>query len=141
RLQGDFYDDQLERAVNQHYYRSQAIAAFVKGLTRLDPKSLIILVSDHLPALAYGPNTYRALNYLGGVDEDIHLNRIFFIENGKVVQYKTIHHYDLPKIVLNYVTRGQYCQSGNCSESKGTTEKSTTAFREEYMTIMARAML
>ncbi|OHB25895.1 MAG: hypothetical protein A2X84_05270 [Desulfuromonadaceae bacterium GWC2_58_13] len=141
-LQGDFRDDQLERAANQHYYRSQAIAAFVKGLTRIDPKSLIILVSDHLPPLTYGPNTYRNFNYLGGVDNDIHLNRIFFIENGKAVQYRTIHHYELPRVVLNYVTRGQYCRDGeNCVETDSSSEENSTAYREEYLTIMARAML
>jgi phosphoglycerol transferase MdoB-like AlkP superfamily enzyme len=141
RLESDFYDEQLERAVNQYYYRTQAIAAFVRGLTRLDPKSLIILVSDHLPPFAYGPDTYRNLDYLGGVEKDIHLNRVFFIENGKAVPYRTIHHYDLPKVVLNYVTGGQYCGTGDCGFNAVEADGSTAAYQEEYLTIMARAML
>jgi hypothetical protein len=142
KLEGEYRDDLLERSANQFYYRSQAIAAFVKGLLRIDPNSLVILVSDHLPALTYGPNTYRELNYLAGVEKDIHLNRIFFIENSKVVRYSTINHYEVPQIILNYVTQGQYCKDGHCGFTSGdTSDEEKTAYREEYLTIMARAML
>jgi phosphoglycerol transferase MdoB-like AlkP superfamily enzyme len=139
-LQGDYHDDQLERAVNQYYYRSQAVAAYVKKLTKVDPDSLIILVSDHLPPLTYGPNTYRAMNYLNGVENDIYLNRIYFIENGKPTKFNTIHHYDLPQIILNYVTRGDYCKEEYCGFEEAQTEAGKMAYRDEYMTIMARAM-
>lgn len=140
RLQGEFRDDQLERAVNQYYYRSQAVADYVKKLTKIDPDSLIILVSDHLPPLTYGPNTYRAMNYLGGVENDMYLNRIYFIENGKPTTFKTIHHYDLPQIILNYVTRGDYCKEEYCGYAEGSNDGGKMAYRDEYMTIMARAM-
>ncbi len=142
KLEGEFHDDLLERSANQFYYRTQAVAAFVKGLLRIDPNSLVILVSDHLPALTYGPNTYRELNYLAGVEKDINLNRIFFIENSKVVRYSTINHYEVPQIILNYVTQGQYCKDGHCGFTSGdTSDEEKTAYREEYLTIMARAML
>ena len=135
-------DDQMEREANQYFYRTKAIASFVKGLIAVDPKSLIILVSDHLPPLTYGPNTYRDLNYLGGVKDAILQNRIFIIENGRAVQYSTIHHFDIPRIVLNYVTKGNYCQEHTCgfkSEDEPAIDK-TAGYRDEYMSIMAQAM-
>lgn len=132
---------QLERAVNQYYYRTEAIARFVQGLQRIDPESLVILVSDHLPSLDQGPLTYRSLNYLAGVEGDIHLNRIYFIENGKVTRHRTINHYDVPRIVLDYVTRGEYCQDGDCDFTPEESPEEKTVYWEEYMTIMARAML
>jgi len=141
-VQSQLKDDQMEREANQYYYRTKAIATFVKGLIAVDPKSLIILVSDHLPPLTYGPNTYRDLNYLGGVKDAILKNRIFFIENGKAVQYSTIHHFDVPRIVLNYVTKGKYCQEHTCdfkSNDEPTIDK-TAEHRDEYMSIMAQAM-
>ncbi len=124
-------DEQLERAVNQYYYRTQAIAAFVKELVRIDPKSLIILVSDHLPPLVYGPNTYRDYDYLGKREEYLYLNRIFFVENGRSVEYNTIHHYEVPRIILNYVTRSSKRRLGTFDSA---------AYHKAYMTIMAQAM-
>ena len=140
-MQGNVRDAQLESAVNQYYYRTEALAAYVRELLKVDPKSLIILVSDHLPPLTYGPNTYRDLNYLGGVEDNLHLNRIYFMENGRPVQFSTIHHYDVPRIILNYVTQGKYCQEQTCDFTRKDGHLSDKdAFREEYMTIMARAM-
>ena len=124
-------DDQLTRAVNQYYYRTQAIAAFVKELMRIDPKSLIILVSDHLPPLEYGPNTYEAYDYLGQQEEFLYLNRIFFVENGRSVEYNTIHHYEVPNIILNYVSRAAKGRNGTVD---------TPAYYKAYLTIMAQAM-
>ena len=141
RVEGAPQLGQLERAVNQYYYRTEAIARFVQGLLRIDPESLVILVSDHLPSLDQGPVTYRSLNYLAGVEGDIHLNRIYFIENGKVTHHRTINHYDVPRIVLDYVTRGEYCQDGDCDFTPEENPEEKTVYWEEYMTIMARAML
>ncbi|BCR06025.1 hypothetical protein DESUT3_30940 [Desulfuromonas versatilis] len=138
---GDLHDEQLVRAVNQHYYRTQALAAFIKGLQRIDPKSLIVLVSDHLPPLTYGPNTYRDLGYLDGAENYMHLNRVYFIENGKPVQYQRIHHFDIPKIVLNYVSRGAYCRDQACGFTRRDEAVDKTVYRDGYMAIMARAMM
>jgi phosphoglycerol transferase MdoB-like AlkP superfamily enzyme len=133
-------DEQLQRAVNQYYYRTEAIAAFVKELVRIDPKSLIILVSDHLPPLVNGPNTYRDYNYLGKMEGYLNLNRIFFVENGRSVQYNTIHHYDVPEIILGYVTHGKkdWKSVGAFAAQKGPVD--FAAYRRAYMTIMAQAM-
>ncbi|MDY0268847.1 sulfatase-like hydrolase/transferase [Trichloromonas sp.] len=141
RVEGASQVGQLERAVNQYYYRTEAIAEFVQGLMRIDPESLVILVSDHLPTLDQGPTTYRSLNYLAGVEGDIHLNRIYFIENGQVTRRRTINHYDVPQIILDYVTRGEYCRDGDCDFTPEETPEEKTVYREEYLTIMARAML
>lgn len=137
---GAFPDDQLERAVNQYYYRTEVIAAYVKELIRIDPQSIIILVSDHLPSLTYGPNSYRDLNYLGKADDYIHLNRIYIVENGRAVHYDTIHHYDVPRIILSYVTQTKFNQTYALKGDGRDTRIGLSALREQYMTIMAYAM-
>ena len=137
---GAFRDDQLERAVNQYYYRTEVIAAYVKELMRIDPGSIIILVSDHLPSLTYGPNTYKDLQYLGNTEDSIHLNRIYIVENGRAVRYDTIHHYDVPRLILNYVTQAKSSQTFTVNADPQDKQIAMSGLREQYMTIMAHAM-
>ncbi len=138
KMLGEVRDDQLERVVNQFYYRTEALAAYVQGLMRLDPHSIIILLSDHLPSLTYGPNSYRDLNYLDKIEDYTHLNRIYIVQNGKVVHYDTIHHYDVPGIILSYVTHTKFDQK---QVAKIDARQGADAdYREQYMTIMANAM-
>ncbi|NCO56824.1 MAG: sulfatase-like hydrolase/transferase [Deltaproteobacteria bacterium] len=137
---GDFRDEQLERVANQYYYRTEALAKFVKDLMRIDPKSIVILVSDHLPSLTYGPNTYSALDYLGKTEDYIHLNRIYIVENGRVVHYDTIHHYDIPRIILSYVTHTKFDQKGIAKGDSVLAHHDPTDYRAQYMAIMANAM-
>ena len=136
---GTFHDEGLEKAVNQYYYRTEAIATYVKGLIAADPKSLIIIVSDHLPSLS-GSQTYQELNYLGGTTEATFLNRIYIIENGRTVRQNTIHHYDIPRIILNYATRGKYCQEHDCNFTAQDTPLAKNASRDDYLDIMSQAM-
>jgi hypothetical protein len=140
---GNSRDEGLEKVVNQYYYRTEAIAAFVSGLIAADPQSLIILVSDHLPSLS-GIKTYQELNYLCGTEAATFQNRIFIIENGRPVQYNTIHHFDIPRIILNYATKGKYCQEHACNfTSQGPTLSKNSyrdEYRNDYLDIMSQAM-
>lgn len=136
---GKFRDEGLEKAANQHYYRTEAIATFVKGMIAADPQSLIILVSDHLPSLS-GINAYKELNYLGGTVDATYLNRILIIENGRPVRYSTIHHFDIPRIILNYATRGKYCQEHDCNFMTQDTPFARNGGRDDYLDIMSQAM-
>ena len=137
---GTFRDDHVERAVNQYYYRTEVIAAYVKELMRIDPNSIIILISDHLPPLTYGPNSYHDLRYLNNTEDSIHLNRIYIIENGRVVHYDTIHHYDLPRLILDYVTQTKFRQTTAQNVAPGEKRADQLSLRDQYMTIMAYAM-
>ncbi|MFA7382225.1 MAG: sulfatase-like hydrolase/transferase [Desulfurivibrionaceae bacterium] len=139
KMLGKLHDEGLEKAVNQYYYRTEAVAAFVQGLLAADPKSLIIIVSDHLPSLS-GSQTYQEFNYLGGTTEATFLNRIYIIENGRPVRKSTIHHYDIPRIILNYATRGKYCQEHDCNFTTDGTKLAKNNYRTDYLDIMSQAM-
>lgn len=143
KILSDQRDAQLERAVNQHYYRTEAIAKYVQGLLKIDPHSMIILVSDHVPPLSFGPETYKKFQYMKNIDNSIYYNRIVIIENGKTRQYDTIHHYDVPKVIANYLTDGVYCRNNQCSFVKKTIADRPPASngQEDYMTIMAHATM
>lgn len=137
---GTFLDDQLERAVNQYYYRTQVIASYVRELIRIDPHSIIILVSDHLPSLTYGPNTYNDLRYLDNTDDAIHLNRIYIVEDGQPTQYGIIRHYDVPRLVLNYLTMNRINNDLAPSVDPSGQHVAMASLREQYMAVMAHAM-
>jgi hypothetical protein len=111
----------------------------VRGINKVDPESLIILISDHLPAL-YGPNTFEKLKYAGGDQDQLHINRVFFFKNGKAVHYDTIHHYDIPDIILNYLSRGSYCNTQKCKFKTPEKQIAKDDYDEAYMTILANAM-
>lgn len=139
-------DDQFERAVNQYYYRTEAIASYVKKLAAIDRNSLIVLISDHLPPLSGWIQGYGDLKYLPQVEDNLHVNRVFFIENGRPVRFNTIRHYDVPEIVLNFITKGDYCRDNDCSFARGRETKEEQRIDkmvrwDDYMTIMSRAMM
>jgi len=141
KLLGGYQDEGLEKAANQYYYRTEAIAAYIKGLIAKDPRSLIIVVSDHLPGLS-GGETYRDLQYLDGSAEATYRNRIYIIENGRPARQNTINHYDVPKIILNYATMGKYCREHDCSFPARDTLLNATgrSSRDDYLDIMSQAM-
>jgi len=139
KLVSGYRDPQLERVANQFYYRSQAVAEYVRQLTAIDPRSLIILVSDHVPPLQ-GLITYKKLRYLDNKKDNLHLNRILFIEDGKAKTYATIHHYDIPKVILNYLSQGGYCRENSCGFTKNRLLADRDGLRDAYLRLMAHAI-
>ncbi|MDH5785871.1 MAG: LTA synthase family protein [Chromatiales bacterium] len=140
-LISDYPDDHLTRAVNQFYYRSEAIAHYVKKLIEIDPQGLIILVSDHVPPLRNGPNTYEALHYMDNREGAYYYNRLAIIDRGEVKQLPTIHHYDIPSLVLNLLSEGEYCKSSDCpfdsDAQPGSAERESKL--TAYLELMAHA--
>jgi hypothetical protein len=138
-LQTAYKDDHLQRAVNQFYYRTEAIANYVKQLLAMDKHSLIVLVSDHVPPLRNGPNTYQALRYLDNIDHAYYYNRIAIIDNGVVKHYSPMNHYELPQLIFNYLTEGAYCQSDRCTFLNKSQSLTRQDYVENYLTLMAHA--
>lgn len=134
-----FKDTQLERSANQFFYRSQAVADYVGHLLELDEKSLIILVSDHVPPGQFGKTSYEKLRYLNNKKDSIHMNRILIIEDGKVKKYATIHHYDVPSMILNYITEGAYCREHRCGFTENKLLDDRQGRHDDYMRLMAHA--
>ena len=139
QVKTDHEDEHLPRAVNQFYYRTQAIAAYVRKLTEIDPESIIILVSDHVPPLLYGPDTYGNLEYIDNSEGHYYKNRLMIIEHGKPKVYKTAHHYELNRVVYNYITDGAYCQSHACPHLKPESATPKSEYLEQYLRLMAHA--
>ena len=138
-LLSDYPDDHLSRATNQFYYRTEAIARYVKALIGLDPESLIIIISDHVPPLRNGPNTYEALAYLDGVEDAYYHNRLAIVDRGQPKVWPLIHHYEIPALVLNYLSEGVYCQTQDCSFTADGDTVSEEQRVNAYLKLMAHA--
>lgn len=139
KLIADHQDEHLQRSVNQFYYRTQAIAAYVRKLVEIDPEGLIILVSDHVPPLVYGPITYQKLEYLNNSEELPRQNRLMIIEHGQPKLYHTPHHYELNHVVYNYISGGDYCRNHGCPHLKPESAIAKGDYLEQYLRLMAHA--
>jgi hypothetical protein len=138
QVQAEFQDEYLQRAVNQFYYRTEAIARYVRELTKLDPDGLIVLISDHVPSLQFGPNAYDALHYLGNRERSYYYNRFAVIEGGRPVKFDPIRHHDLPQLVLDHLTDGRYCTARVC-DYLARAKPSREAYLDRYLALMAHA--
>ncbi|MEW6088683.1 MAG: sulfatase-like hydrolase/transferase [bacterium] len=129
--------DELKRQVNQFYYRSEAVIKFVKELINIDPGSMIVLVSDHLPFFV-DSDDYSLFGYLENIENANKYNRIYIVENGEPVKYDTIFHHDIPTLILNYITGGQYLLENHYDFGLRPIDKSK--YYEKYMRFMAHAI-
>ncbi|NLX18269.1 MAG: LTA synthase family protein [Desulfobulbus sp.] len=139
RMHAAFKDAQLERSANQIYYRSQAIAGYIRRLLKLDPDSLIILVSDHLPPGQHGRKSFQKLRYLNNDPDSLHMNRIMIVEGGKMKKYGIMHHYDVPSVIYNSITNGAYCKVYSCGFIDNRLLDDRMSRHDDYMEIMAHA--
>jgi phosphoglycerol transferase MdoB-like AlkP superfamily enzyme len=139
KMRSKFKDQFLEWAANQLYYRSQAVAEYVNRLVEVDPDSLIILVSDHLPPGQYGRKSYQKLRYIDASEESMLMNRIMIIEAGKVKKLVTIHHYDVPALIMNSITDGAYCQEHSCGFTRNKLLDDRMDRYGDYLRVMAHA--
>jgi phosphoglycerol transferase MdoB-like AlkP superfamily enzyme len=138
-LDSNYADDHLVRAVNQFYYRTEAIAEYVNQLVALDRDSLVILVSDHVPPLRNGPNTYKALRYLDNRENSTYYNRIAILEGGKARVYPEMSHYELPPLVLDYLSGGAHCRKHACAFKDASQRVEREAYLALYQRLMAHA--
>ncbi|MEN8106818.1 MAG: sulfatase-like hydrolase/transferase [Pseudomonadota bacterium] len=139
QLESGYKDDHLQRAANQYYYRTQAITSYIRKLQKIDRNSFIMIVSDHVPPLRNGPNTYRELAYMDNIENSYYYNRLLIIENGQPVVYRRMRHFDLPDVVLDYITGGQYCRAQDCPHLTDTPLQDRMSYLDRYYTLMAHA--
>ncbi|MBF0272331.1 MAG: LTA synthase family protein [Magnetococcales bacterium] len=127
----------LERIINQHYERSKALADYLKQLLALDPQSLIVLVSDHLPPLEGGFETYNRFGYLQpDLQDRFHRNRFIVFRDGKVETHPVFYHYNIYRMILDYVTNHEYCKVKSCDFGYPLPKD---ALRDDYRILMGLA--
>jgi hypothetical protein len=122
-------------AINQIYYRSKAISDMVNALKQQDPDALIVLMSDHLPALS-GTGFYKGVGYLAGNSDANHQVPAFVFDAGErvILNGKIENQYQLGDLVFDLLSKGKYCQAFDCYQSK-------EILKSQYFSIMSNAVL
>ena len=122
--------------VNQIYYRSKALAHYVRELVKMDPDALIIMVGDHAPPLPGGPEFYRQMGYLADTETTNakHYHAFFAVlDRGQPVDVPLITHHDVLDFIINRLSDGEWCRRGHCIP------RSPKKLEEEYMHVLAQA--
>jgi phosphoglycerol transferase MdoB-like AlkP superfamily enzyme len=128
-------NSEFQRAVNQIYYRSEALANYLQQLIKLDPNSLIIVMGDHVPKLD-GTPFYKAMGWRSNyndIEDGIHRPSAFYIANGQFVKKDDLHQYDMMTMMFDYLTEQQYCKAYPC-------QRNNELLEYQYNMDMARAL-
>lgn len=120
---------QTDLAINQFYYRAEALADYLKKLRELDPKGLILVTSDHLPALDGGPRLYKQFGYSLVANNEYKEN--IWIYDGP--EPKNIawpkQYYAYMDFLLDVLTEDRICKEIACKNHVAwTTEKITGSY-------------
>lgn len=83
-------DREMQDAVNLSYYRTEYLQSYLQAIRLMDPKALILVVSDHLPSSFPADSDYR----LG-----LHDNFVKIIDAGEELKFPVVHHYELPYLL------------------------------------------
>ena len=86
----------IKRVANQFYYRTKALASYINTLLTLDPKSIIFVSSDHIPALLNRKVHYKY---------EKHTNIALLLVRGKFIDLKEIHQYEVPHLLWSLLTK------------------------------------
>ena len=111
------------------HYNSAAVADFVAALEERDPRSIIIVVGDHLPPLGlrgegYKDGDYR-LHYIKReglrfwqVDRlsavESRATPLVIRKDRKTVPLGVVSHFFIPEMVLDLLSDGEYCKAQDC---------------------------
>jgi phosphoglycerol transferase MdoB-like AlkP superfamily enzyme len=116
-------------AIQQFYYRAGAVADYIHKLREMDPDSLIVVTSDHLPPLDAGPWTYETLGYSLHDEGDFRQNIWFYFgPNSKKAAWPD-HDYEFMDFILDTLTEERICKLMVCkNREKSSAVKLTTSY-------------
>jgi hypothetical protein len=96
-------DARVQRVLNQFYYRTQALAAYIEQLLIIDPSSIIYIVSDHLPPLISKNIQYKI---------NIKTNISLLLNAGKYVDVSGKHQYEIPWVLWDMLSNTTHNRAG-----------------------------
>ncbi len=131
-------DPTVEVLANEAYYRTEALVDLFDGVRAIDPRALVVLVADHLPMLPAGEEDLDRLGYrgrvLGGRRDRVYEVPLIVVDGGRLVRPPLLHHFDLPALVLDHLTGGEYCKAKRCAFGRLETDRQQ--YVNEYLTVL-----
>jgi len=143
----DSVSDETNRLVNQIYYRIKELKMYIDTLKEIDPDGLIIVVGDHLPPLTTGLIRYDSLGYKGSRDNEIangyYETQVFMINEWPGKSIPVMQHYDLFKVVLNTLYKGEFCVQNDCQYLENeprASQRESEAVNKQYIQLMQQSI-
>lgn len=143
----DSVSDETNRLVNQIYYRIKELKMYIDTLKEIDPDGLIIVVGDHLPPLTTGVIRYDSLGYKGSRDNEIanryYETQVFMINEWPGKSIPVMQHYDLFKVVLNTLYKGEFCVQNDCQYLENeprASQRESEAVNKQYIQLMQQSI-
>ncbi|MCZ6703486.1 MAG: sulfatase-like hydrolase/transferase, partial [Ignavibacteria bacterium] len=112
----------VHKAANQFYYRTKSLALFIDKLLQIDPNCIILVISDHLPALFNKSTKYK---------KSIYENIAFFLKNGKFIDITGKKFYEIPWLIWDILSK---------SKPNGKRDFSDSELTDIYFNIIAEGM-
>jgi phosphoglycerol transferase MdoB-like AlkP superfamily enzyme len=126
-------NSQTDMAINQFYYRAEALVRYFRELRALDPRGLIVITSDHLPALDGGPRFYEKFGYGLSARGEFKEN-IWFYDGPQAKDTAwPDYHYEFMDFLLDILTEARICDRIACKNRQPWDKEKATA---EYNSIL-----
>ncbi len=100
-------DGRVERISNQFYYRTKALAKYIRNMLSIDPDSIIYITSDHLPSVLGDGVNYKF---------DSKTNISLLIDGGVPVDVSGKYYYEIPWLIWDVLTEKQNDRINNEKE-------------------------
>jgi hypothetical protein len=112
----------VQNVANQFYYRTKSLALFINKLLQIDPKCIILVFGDHLPALFNNSTKYK---------KSIYETVSFLLKNGEYLDIAGKKFYEITWLIWDILSK---------SEPEGKREFSNTELTNIYFRIIAQGM-
>ncbi len=128
-------NSQTDLAIQQFYYRAGAVADYLKKLREIDPQSLILVTSDHLPPLDGGPRVYQKLGYTLTANGEYKQNIWFYDGPRRKNLAWPDYYYEFMDFLLDVLTEERICKQVVCKNREAWSLEKITA---SYNNLMSR---
>lgn len=136
-IEGKKDNGSVSRIANQFYYRTEALYKYIQQLNEMDPQSIIIIVSDHLPLINSWVHDYKELGYIEQDVDHFSDNVLYIFVDGKPIKVKDISHFEIPNLILNQLTSGDYQKNFS---NRFITDRTSEFLEKKYYNIMVNAI-
>jgi hypothetical protein len=89
---------------NQFYYRTEALAKYIKTLIEIDPSSIIYITSDHVAPIFSKNIQYK---------KDVHVNISLLFVSGELINVSGKYFYEIPWLIWDILTEEVYDRTLN----------------------------
>ena len=102
-------DNRVDRIGTQFYYRTKALAKYIKQILEIDPHSIIYITSDHIPPILNGGIEYKKSKFT---------NISLLLVDGKNIKIDGLNYYQVPRYIWHILTNKNIKDINQSQEEK-----------------------